>query len=89
MLLAHYIKREGCGYAGFGARFTPAISKGDVWNLAHGVRRVSLQRAEYVLQATNGEVSLTDLMAPFKDNFVMPDFVAANDVSPSLEAEAR
>jgi len=76
MLLEHYIKREECGYAGFGARLTPAMNKGDVWNLARGVRGVSTDRAEQVIDASKGEVSFHDLRAPFKPGFVMPRFKA-------------
>lgn len=83
MLLEHYIRREDCGYAGFGKRLQPAMSRGDVWNLAHGVRGVSMGRAQKIVEATGGEVSLADLTEPFGDDFTMPEFVASNDTGAS------
>ncbi len=65
MLLDDYIAREGCGYAGFGKRLDPPMSKGDVWNLAKGKRGVSMARGARVVAATKGKVSLEDLNAPF------------------------
>lgn len=80
MLLEHYIQREGCGYAGFGKRLSPAMSRGDVWNLSHGVRGVSMGRAQKIVEAANNEVSLQDLNEPFDEGFVMPTFVTAPDL---------
>lgn len=63
MTLLEYIEKEGCGFAGFAERV--GMHRGDVHNLAHGVRGFSVWTGLRIKAATKGKVTLDDLAKPF------------------------
>lgn len=65
MTLLEFIETEGCGFEGF-ARLA-GMNRGDVHNLAHGVRGFSVWTGLKIKRATGGKVTLDDLARPFKE----------------------
>lgn len=63
MTLREYIEKTGLGYAGFGKLV--GMSRGDLHNLAHGVRGFSVWSGLRIKAATKGKVTLDDLAKPF------------------------
>lgn len=64
MTLLEFLAQEGCGYEALAQR--AGMSRGDLHNLAHGIRGFSVRTGLKIKRATGGLVTLDDLAKPFQ-----------------------